>query len=88
MFVLTVENSTLEVGFQGLNGAASDVLGDVGGVSGPQVFSLVPNQYIDVWVSMATRSLCTIVEGLAGVTEEILALKGRLCFEEIPLPTR
>ena len=37
MFVLTVENSTLEVGFQGLNGAASDVLGDVGGVSGPQV---------------------------------------------------
>ena len=36
---------------------------------------------------MATRSLYSIVEDLAGVTEENLALQGRLCFEEIPLPT-
>ena len=36
MFVLTVEDSPLEVGFQQLNGGASDILGDVGSVSRPK----------------------------------------------------
>ena len=41
MFVLTVEYSPLDVGFQRLNGGAGDVLGDVGSVSGPKDLSQV-----------------------------------------------
>ena len=41
MFVLTVEDSPLEVGFQQLNRGASDMLGDVGSVSRPKGLSQI-----------------------------------------------
>ena len=41
MFVLTMEDSPLEVGFQQLDEVASDVLGDVGSVSGPKGLSQI-----------------------------------------------
>ena len=41
MFVLTMEDGALEVGLQQLNGVASDVLGDVGSVSGPKGLSQI-----------------------------------------------
>ena len=39
MFILAVEESTLEVGLQRLGGTASDVMCDVGSVGGPKVLS-------------------------------------------------
>ena len=44
MFVLTVEDNPLEVGFQRLNGCPSDVLSDVGNV----LKELVPNQQFEI----------------------------------------
>ena len=62
------------------------MLSDVGSVRGPK--ELVPNQQFEIMVWMAARCLYTKVEGIVGVTEGILALKGRPCFAEIPLPAR